>query len=116
SPDGGWAPALVSGDGRTLFYAYDVLRADGSDGPAFVDRWNLRTGKLVSTTPVGAAGVNDASLIDGGSRLAVGGTKTVTILDTRTMRPVHTVPLESSSPINNDIVSPDGRTVAFGTT
>jgi WD40 repeat protein len=112
---GGFAHPLVSSDGRTLLYAYDVLRADGSDGPAFVDRWNLQTGKLASTTPVGAAGANDASLIERGRRLAVGGTTGVTILDARTMRPVRRVRLQSASPIGDDVVSPDGRTVAFGT-
>lgn len=109
------APFLITTDGQTVLYAYGVLNPDGSEGPAFVDRWNLRTGKLVSTTPVGAPGAFSVNLIDHGRRLAIGGPRAVTILDARTLRRVETVRLSSASPIVNAVIDPSGRTVAFGT-
>jgi WD40 repeat protein len=117
-PTGGDAPLVVTPDGRSIFYVYNVLRPDTTppDGPAFVDRWNLRTGKLVSTTPVGADGAFSASLIDHGRRLAVGGTEAVTILDAGTLRRVRTAPLPSgANPVSHTAVSPNGRTAAVGT-
>ena len=62
-PTQGLAPLLITPDGRTLLYAYDLARPDGSDGAAFLDRWNLATGKLLSTTPLGIDGANSANLV-----------------------------------------------------
>jgi WD40 repeat protein/DNA-binding SARP family transcriptional activator len=114
-PTGGTAPLLVTPDGRTLLYAYDLMRPDGSDGAAFLDRWNLPTGKLLSTTRLGIDGANSANLVEDGRELAVGGTQAVAILNLRTMRRVRTVRLRSTSSIRAEAASPDGRTIAFGT-
>ena len=91
------------------------MRPDNSEGPAYVDRWDLRDGRLVSTTAVGQDGVFSASLVDHGRRLAVGGPRAVTILDARTLRRVRTVRLSSSSPVVRSVIAPDGKSVAFGT-
>jgi WD40 repeat protein/DNA-binding SARP family transcriptional activator len=115
-PTGGGAPLLITPDGRTLLYAYDLTRPDGSDGPAFLDRWNLRTGKLLSTTPLGITGAKSANLFQDGRRLAVGGTRAVAILNVRTPRRVRTLRLPSASPVQSEATSPDGRTIAFGNT
>ena len=108
------APLLLTPDGRTLFFAYGVLNPDNSEGPAYVDRWDLRSGRLVSTTAVGAAGAFSASLIDDARRLVVGGPRAITILDARMLRRVRTVPLSSASPVVTSVIGPDGRTAAFG--
>jgi WD40 repeat protein len=109
------APFVFSPDEQSLFFAYGVVRPDNSEGPAYVDRWNLRDARLVSTTAVGQDGVFSASLVDHGRRLAVGGPRAVTILDTRSLRRVRAVRLFSSRPVVSSVISPDGKTVAFGT-
>ena len=114
-PTQGMAPLLITPDGRTLLYAYDLTRPDGSDGAAFLDRWNLATGKLLSTTPLGIDGANSANLVQDARELAVGGTQAVVILNVRTLRRVRTVRLQSVSPVYSEAASPDGRTIAFGT-
>jgi WD40 repeat protein/DNA-binding SARP family transcriptional activator len=111
----GFARLLVTPDGRSLLYAYDLLGANNSDGPTYVDKWDLGSGRLISTAPVGIIGATDANLVDRGRQLAVGGTKAVAILDARTLRHVRTVPLPSPNPINDDVVSPGGQTIAIGT-
>jgi WD40 repeat protein len=109
------APFVVSADDRSLFFAYGVVRPDNSEGPAYIDHWNLRTGRLISTTPVGQDGVLSANLIDHGRRLAIGGPQAITVLDARTLRRVRTLRIQTSRPITTSVLSPDGRTVAYGT-
>ncbi len=105
-------PLFFSPDGRMLFYVYQLTPPAPSTA-AFVDRWNVATGKLTAkAAPVGADGVNSAALVDRGHELAVVGTSTVTFLDTKKLDVVRRV---SVSPLNGSTaVSPDGSTLAVG--
>jgi WD40 repeat protein len=92
-PTDGLAPFLVTPDNRTVLYVYDLILPNGDHGQGFVDRWDVRTGKLIATVSVGAAGANAATLVDGGQRLAIAGSSQVTYLDTATLRKVRSVPI-----------------------
>jgi len=113
---GGFQVIVVSHDDRFAYMAWDMLRSDGSDGAAYIDRWNLATGHVV-VRPVGAAGAQTIALSNDGRRLVVVGLSTATVLDPRTLRPIRRVPLPTDPPASPGAaaVSPDGRTVAFGT-
>jgi WD40 repeat protein len=50
-------PLFVSPDGRTAYMAYALVNRDRSDGTAFVDRWNIRSGKSLGTTPLRSNGM-----------------------------------------------------------
>jgi WD40 repeat protein/class 3 adenylate cyclase len=103
------APFFFTPGKRSLLYVYNVAGPNG-DGPAFVDRWDLRTGKLVGTTPVGANGASDAVLVDGGRQLAVAGSSDVTFLDTNTWKKIRSIP----RPEGFGAISPTGRLAAVG--
>jgi WD40 repeat protein len=108
----GFSPQIVlSADERNAYYAYDVLKSDGvTDGPAYVDRWDVSTTRLIASVPVGADGAFDLRLVDGGRRLAVAGTTTVTFLDPMTLRRVGSVPLPRHA--GAVVLSPTGRQAA----
>jgi WD40 repeat protein len=114
-PTGCCAPPFVTPDGQTLVLVYDLLRPDGSDGRAYVDRWNLQTGHRLPTIGLSLNGANDATLVDHGRRFAVGGTHALAFFDLSSLRLVRRVPLTSDSLITDATAAPDGRTVAFGT-
>lgn len=106
-------------DGRTLLYVYNTLGPTGT-GPAYVDRWDVATGKLSSGKnghPVGEVGLVGAGLVDRGRELAVVGTSEVTFLDTTSLRVRRRVSFSPpGGPLgsNATAVSPDGNTVAVG--
>jgi WD40 repeat protein/DNA-binding SARP family transcriptional activator len=115
APTGGNTPLLVTPDGRTLVYAFDLLRPDGSDGRAIVARWDLRTGRRSKAVQLDLQGARDAVLLDHGRELAIGGTHALGIYALPSLRPVRVVKLASESPIGIATISADGRTVVFGT-
>src|SRR5262249_28905882 len=114
-PTGCCPPPLVTPDGQTLVLVYDMLRPDGSDGRAYVDRWNLQTGHRLPTIALSLNGANDATLVDHGRRFAVGGTHALAFFDLSSLRLVRRVTLSSESSITDATAASDGRTVVFGT-
>jgi WD40 repeat protein/DNA-binding SARP family transcriptional activator/energy-coupling factor transporter ATP-binding protein EcfA2 len=111
-PTRGNSPPIVSRNGSTVFSVFDVLRGDGTDGAAFVDRWDMRTGRLVSKTPVGADGAAASALIRDDRQLLVVGTRYATIFDAHTMRRLRRIRVPAGFPA---AISPDGRTAAVAT-
>jgi DNA-binding SARP family transcriptional activator/WD40 repeat protein len=103
------APPVATRDGSRLFVVYELVRSDGSDGPAFVDRWDVRSGRLLSSAAVGSAGAGALSLTDDERRLVVVGTRFATILDAATMRVVRRLRV----PAGYVAVSADPRTLAL---
>ena len=106
-------PLFLSPDGRSAYMAYSVVDPDEeTDGPAYVDRWNLRTGKLLSSTPLRSNGMFGGR-IDGGRLRLLTDTELVT-LDARTLRPLNRtrVHLSDSSFLDIAAVAPDGKTIA----
>src|SRR5204863_1026956 len=48
-------PYALTPDGKTFLLAYALLTPDGRDGPAYLDRWDVRSGKR-TTIPLGSNG------------------------------------------------------------
>ena len=115
-PTGPSSTFVLTRDGRTAFMAYPLQKTTSSPGAGYVDRWDVASGRLVSTTPVGADGTFELRLVDGDRRLIVLGAGIVTFLDERTMRPVRKFRVPLSSTGFDQSVSPDGRTAAVQTT
>ena len=113
-PTGGSAPLLITHDKRSLFYAYDLQdHPGGRDGAAFVDHWDLRSGKLLASVPVGSNGAVDAVLLDGDRQLAIAGTHLVTFLRSATLDRIRSIPITATvTPAS--ALSPDARTEALG--
>jgi WD40 repeat protein/DNA-binding SARP family transcriptional activator len=111
----GWAPGLaLAPNGSRVFFTYDVLDKDGSDGMAYLDRWNTADGSR-TTMPLGSTGMLGAGLTRDGRRLLTVTGSEIATWDVRTLRRLrtvrHTVP-PASVPVA--AVSPDGHTVAYG--
>ena len=100
-------------DGRTLLFVYTVLSPAGA---AFVDRWDVASGRLTSHL-VGRDGAQSAVLVNHGRELAVVGNSTVTFVNTRSLRTRRvsvSPPGGSSIVLGSTTVSPDGRTLVVG--
>ena len=106
-------PLFLSPDGQTAYMAYSTVDpVKQTDGPAYVDRWNVQTGKLLGTTALGSNGMFGGSIADGTLRLLTD-TELVT-LDAKTLEPLSTARVRLPNSSFNDIaaVSPDRRTIA----
>jgi WD40 repeat protein/class 3 adenylate cyclase len=105
-------PLLVTPDGREVLLVYSMLQSDGSPGQAFVDRWNLRTGKFIASIPLGFDGARAAELIASGRQLAVAGASGLTVFDTKAYRALRSVPLPEGLIV---AINGDGSRAAIGT-
>jgi WD40 repeat protein/DNA-binding SARP family transcriptional activator len=107
-------PFEIAPDDRTVFLTFAVLEPDRSDGPAYLDRWNVATARR-TTIPLGSSGILGAEYVAAGKRIVTVTDTQITTWDARTLRPLHTI----RQPVGRDAViadvSPDGRTVAVGT-
>ena len=110
------SPLAIAPDSKTAFLAFAVLNPDGSDGAAYLDRWNVATGKA-AVIPLGSNGMIGADFVAAGKQIITITDTEITTFDARTLRRLHTIPqihLEARRPVVAG-VSPDGRTVAIGT-
>jgi DNA-binding SARP family transcriptional activator/WD40 repeat protein len=106
-------PFGISPDNRTAFMAFAVLNPDQSAGPAYLDRWDVATGKRTAIR-LGSNGLVGASFVAGGKRIVTVTHTQITTWDAKTLRRIHTI----AQPVKQQVVagiSPDGRTVAIGT-
>lgn len=106
-------PLLTSPDDRFAYLAYAAIQPDRTDGPAYLDRWDLRTGKLLGTSALGSNGMFDGHITRGGDLVFLTDTEVVT-LHGKTLRRLSSKPvrLPEESSTAFAAVSPDGRTVA----
>ncbi len=82
----------------TVVFVYALIHPDGSDSTAFLDAWNLRTGKrVVSALRLPDIGVQAVSFTAGGRRLVFAGDHHVVVIDARTWRVERRVPFVSDS-------------------
>ncbi len=111
---GNGAPAI--GPARVLSLVYCTSRPDGSDGEAYIDRWNLVTHRrTISARDLHTVGANVLQAVPGGRLILVSDTDVLT-LDARTLRE-RRVPLHLPSSVNSyhaETVSPDGSRLAAG--
>jgi DNA-binding SARP family transcriptional activator/WD40 repeat protein/energy-coupling factor transporter ATP-binding protein EcfA2 len=108
---GAVTPFGLSRDGKTAFFAYDLVINEANDeGAAYVDVWEVASGKRRSRS-LGSADLTGARLVGDGSRLVTVTRTEIATWDTRTLRRL--------SAVHPDVelggyagVSGDGRTVA----
>src|SRR5262249_10591356 len=103
-------------DGATAYMPYTVVNPDTQrDGPAYIDRWDTHSGKLLGTAALGSNGMFDAVVTRSGNLLALTDTHIVT-LDGKTLRPLGSEPvhLPESSSTAIGALAPDGETIAIG--
>ena len=104
----------LSADNAAAFHVYSAGCGcgDPSDGPAFLDRWDVATGKR-TTIAVGSKGKLAAAIVVGGRRLITVTQSQITTWDARTLQKIRAVRQPISSALGA-AVSPDGRTVGVG--
>jgi WD40 repeat protein/DNA-binding SARP family transcriptional activator len=107
-------PFEIAPDDRTAFLTFAVLKPDRSDGPAYLDLWSIATARR-TTIRLGSNGILGAEYVAGGKRIVTITDTQITTWDARTLRRLHTTrqPVSRGAIIAD--VSPDGRTVAVGT-
>ena len=102
-------------DRQSVLYAYGRVNPDGSEGPPYIDRWDIRTDKLVETRQVGDAGLTGVDLVENGRVLAIVTNRHAYLWQLRPWRRLAEVSLPSAATDGAAHVTPDGRTVAIGT-
>jgi len=107
-PTGFINPLVASPDGRRLYFAWTLVNEDDSDGPAYLDSWDVDSGEL-HVVPLGADGMSGAAMLPGNRLLLLTDTAAIT-LDGATLHPVNSVAVNLSTPFV--AISPDGRTLA----
>jgi WD40 repeat protein len=102
-------------NGRALFFLYQLVPPAGNG--AYVDRWDVATGKLTSA-PVGANGAAAGAFVDHGREFAVVSNAAVTFLDASSLRVRRRVNFSlgpnGSETVGSSALSPDGNTLAVG--
>ena len=106
---------LVAPDGRTVYYAYWLLDAEGQPGQAYLARWALPSGQELGTVALGEGPLLAVRLIDSGARLMVVTARQIGTYDASTLRRVQAVevrplPLLPSAAA----ISPTGTSVMIG--
>jgi WD40 repeat protein len=107
-------PFGIAPDARTALYGFTVPNPDQSDGPAYLQRWDVATRKL-TTIPLGSNGLVGASFVAAGERIVTVTDTQITTWDAQTLRRLHTIgqPVKQQAVVAG--ISPDGRTIAIGT-
>jgi WD40 repeat protein len=91
-------PIILADDGQTAYFAYSLLSPrTHRDGPTYVDRWDVRSGRRMTAT-LEAKGLHGAALVDGGRRLVLVGDTTASTLDTATMQQISRMSLPANLP------------------
>jgi DNA-binding SARP family transcriptional activator/WD40 repeat protein len=107
---------LIGPDDRSAYYGYWFTDAAGNPGAAYVDRWSLRSGRLLSATAIGAGPLLALRLRAHGTQLVVVDSTSSQVFDTRSMRRLSSVTIAPAPGENatEAAISPDGRAAAIG--
>jgi WD40 repeat protein/DNA-binding SARP family transcriptional activator len=106
---------LVAPDGRTVYYAYWLLDAEGQPSQAYLARWALPSGRELGTVSLGAGPLLAVRLVDAGARLMVATARQIDTYDAHTLRPVQAVAVEPVPLLPSAAaISPAGTTVTIG--
>ncbi len=107
-------PLTVTPDGHTVFLLWAAQRPDGSDGPAYIQRWSVARGGAPLVVPMHASGMFAATVTHDGL-LVVATDRKISTWNTQTMRQLSSIPIPRiSSAVVNAAISPDGTTFAYG--
>jgi hypothetical protein len=108
---GAVTPFGLSRKGETAFFAYDqVINEANDEGAAYVDVWDVRSGRLRSR-PLDSPDVVGARLVGDGSRLVTVTSTEIATWDVRTLRRLSAIHPDLKLGGYAD-VSASGRTVA----
>jgi len=107
---GQFDPLFASPDGNTLYFAWTLENQDNTDGPAYLDSWDVATGAH-RVVPLGSKGMDGAAAVSGNRVIAVTDTAVIT-LDGRTLKTIRSAPLNLG--FTYVAVSPTGETLAVG--
>jgi class 3 adenylate cyclase/WD40 repeat protein len=107
---GQFDPLFASPDGKTVYFAWTLENQDNTDGPAYLDTWDVTTG-VHRVVPLGSNGMDGAGLVRGNRVTAVTDTAAITV-DGRTLQTIRSVPLNLG--FTYVAVSPTGDTLAVG--
>ena len=106
---------LVAPGGRTVYYAYWLLDAEGQPSRAYLARWALPSGRELGTVSLGAGPLLAVRLIDAGARLMVVTARQIDTYDASTLRPVQAVTVQPVPLLPSAAaISPAGTTVTIG--
>ncbi len=105
---------VIAPDRRSIYYAYWVTGAAGPSA-AFVDRWSLPAGRLVSSIRIGSGALLGVRLVQTGHRLLVVSGHRIVWLDARSLRPLRSVAITPAvTAPSAAAISPDGTSIAIG--
>jgi WD40 repeat protein len=107
---------LIGPGDRIAYYGYWFTDAAGHPGAAYLDRWSLRSGRLLSATPIGAGPLLALRLVTRGTRLVVVDSSRSQVFDTRSMRRLSSVTIAPAPGENatQAAISPNGGAAAIG--
>jgi class 3 adenylate cyclase/WD40 repeat protein len=105
---GQFSPLFASPDGNTVYFAWTLENQDQTDGPDYLDSWDVATGahRVVS---LGSKGMDGAALVSGNRVMVVTDSAVIT-LDGRTLQTIRSVSLNLG--FTYVAVSPTGDTLA----
>jgi DNA-binding SARP family transcriptional activator/WD40 repeat protein len=105
----------ISGDDRTLYYAYWSTGDAGGAPAAYVERWSLPSARPLPEVRIGSQPLLAMRVIDSGLRLEIVSTREVRVYGARSLRLLHSVAITPSpSAPAAAAISPDGRTAVTG--
>ena len=112
-------PILVTPDGDTAFMTYAILNPKTQvESQAYLDRWDLRTGKTTAVLALaGARGLIASRLVDGGRRLVTLSYDAAITWDVSTLRRIRIIHFSLPSAVGPpglvSAISRDGREAAI---
>jgi class 3 adenylate cyclase/WD40 repeat protein len=108
SNTGQFDPLFASSDGSTVYFAWTLVNEDRSDGPAFLESWNVASGEH-RLAALGANGIDGAAAITGNRVLVVTDATAITV-DGASLQTIRSVPIMlGSRPV---AIGPTGQTLA----
>jgi WD40 repeat protein/DNA-binding SARP family transcriptional activator len=106
---------LIAPNGRTVYYAYWLLDAEGQPAQAYLARWALPSGRELGTVSLGAGPLLAVRLTDAGARLMVVTARQLDTYDASTLRRVQAVTIQPVPLLPSAAaISPTGTTVTIG--
>ena len=108
-------PILVTRNGRYGFLLWAVVNQDQSNGPAYAEVWRLDRSGPSHLVRLGGTGMNAATALSG-DRLIVATDGQISTLNAKTLQRISAVhgPTFGPNGCGNCVISPDGRTFAYG--
>ncbi len=107
-------PLLASADGKHVYFLFSLLKRDGSDGQAYIERWLTASGGAPLIRPLHLHGMFDAALT-GDGKLAIATDDGLSLWNASTLTRIRGPRgPKVNSAVQNGAVSHNGRFFAYG--